>query len=177
MLTDIAVGILVVLVFGMVLTVLAHLWMATPYGATPHVIAHEMIALARLQGSEKVYDLGAGDGRLLLLAKKLHPRITAVGFELAPLIYLWGRARIALAGGNVVLRLRNALTQNLRDADVIFLYLTPRLMAALEGKFDLELRRGTRVVSHVFRFPGRKPLEEKKVPWGRGEKTILLYQW
>lgn len=160
-----------------VITALAHLFMATPYGPTPLPVAREMIRLAELKGDETVYDIGAGDGRLLIEAKRQAPGIHAKGFEIALGIWLVGKLRIWYSRQYICLRLQNALKVHLADADVIFLYLFPGLLRRLESKFDAELRPGTKVISHVFRFPGRKPLREVRVPWKRGEKTVLVYEW
>ena len=50
-------------------------------------------------------------------------------------------------------------------------------MKKLHAKFDRELRPGTRVVSYVFKFPGKEPEQEVKVPWMGGERYVRVYRW
>jgi hypothetical protein len=88
-----------------------------------------------------------------------------------------GKIRIWLSGQSVHWILGNLLSQDMSKTDVILLYLIPSLMEKLEDKFDKELRPGTRVVTHVFRFTRREPVSQVKVPWMWGEKTINLYVW
>lgn len=177
LLGDIVIGLILVLILILVFTIIAHIWVATPFVPTPNKIVESMITLADMRGDEKVYDLGAGDGKILIAAKRRFLGIRAEGFEIALGVWLLGKIRIALSRQHVTLRMRNSLHQNLRDADVIFLYLLSGMMEHLESKFDSELRPGTKVVSHAFQFPGRKPVKELRVPWGRKEKKLFLYIW
>ena len=148
-----------------------------PYVPTSRSIARAMITFARLRGGEQVFDLGAGNGRILIEAKRMHPSISATGFELAPTVWLLGLLKIFLSGHRIAFFRRDARTANLRDADVIFLYLSPGLMAQLEEKFDRELRPGTVVIAHAFRFPRREPTEVLKLDRWSGKKTLLRYEW
>ena len=174
------VAVLVAVVFLMVVLILtgvAHLRTRTPYGGTPPEIRDVMLHVAGLAGKEMVYDIGAGDGRLLIAAKRLHPGIRAVGYENALGVWLIGKLRILLSGQDVTLLLRNALRDDLSGADAVFLYLGPEMMRELEAKFDRELRPGTKVISHSFHFPHRAPSEDQTLPWGRRMKHVLLYVW
>jgi hypothetical protein len=122
-------------------------------------------------------DLGAGDGRFLLAVRKAHPTIHAVGCELQPLVWLLGKFHIWWAGEEMEWKLGNALRQDVRGADCIFLYLSPDLLAALEEKFDRELKPGAKVITYVFRFPRRQPLASRPVPWLGDTKELWLYHW
>ncbi|MSR87021.1 hypothetical protein EXS70_02505 [Candidatus Peribacteria bacterium] len=148
-----------------------------PYVPTPGSTARAMVTLARLKGNEKVFDLGAGNGRILIEAKRMHPSLDATGIEFSPTVWLLGIVTILLSGQRVAFFRRDARKIDLRDADAIFLYLSPHLMAQLEDKFDQELRPGTVVISHAFRFPRRQPVEVTKVQRWNGLKTILRYEW
>lgn len=168
---------LVALVSVFLITIVGHLRFGTPFVPTRRSVAREMITLAHIKANETVFDIGAGDGGLLIEAKRMHPGIRAVGSEVALGVWLYGRLKIFLSGQNVELRLRNAFKDDLRAADVIFLYLGPGMMQKCESKFDAELKPGTRVVSHVFTFPGRKPVAEVFAKQGRKKKRLLLYVW
>ncbi len=177
-LAGLLLGLVIALVVMVLLTAAYHVWRRVPYVPTPMVAVRAMVELAALTGGERVYDLGAGDCRLLIEAKRACPGIRAVGYEGAPLIWLLGKLRILLSGVGVELSARNFLVQDLSDAAVIFLYVTPGVMRTLSDKFTRELVPGTRVISHVFTFSGRTPhvVREVDVPlWGR--KKVYLYRW
>jgi precorrin-6B methylase 2 len=177
MLANIAVFGLALLTIGIFVMLTTHLWVSVPYLPTPRKVVERMVVLAKLKPGDCVYDLGAGDGRLLVAAKRHAPEARAIGYELAPMVWLLGKFRIARSGQAVDLRFGDARKADLRDADCIFLYLLPDLMKELQAKFAQELRPGTRVVSYVFRFPDRTPEKTEKVPWLGGERTVLVYRW
>jgi hypothetical protein len=93
--------------------------------------------------------------------------------EFVPTVWMLGWVRIRLAGQQVNWKLGNALHADISRADVVFLYVTPHLMASLEDKFDRELRPGTVVIANTFRFPRRKPEREVQA----AGKTVRRYVW
>lgn len=161
------------------LLVLAFMGIAlrSPYVPTPRSAATRMITLAALKPGDRVVDLGAGDARLLIAAARACPGITAIGAELVPPVWLLGKLNIWRSRACVALRLADAFQQDLRDTDVLFLYLMPELMDALEMKCSRELRPGTRVVSNTFPFPNRPPAHREVVKTWWGEKKIFVYRW
>ena len=177
MLPLISLWLLVFLTLLLVVTIFMHLWLRVPYVPTPRRVIEEAILMAKIEGKETVFDLGAGDGRVLLTLVRRFPQITAIGCELVPTIWLLAVIRRFLSGKRYVLHLRAAEEEDVRSADVVFVYLFPHLLSALTAKFDRELRPGTRVISHTFRFPGREPVEEKRVRGIAGETSLLLYRW
>jgi hypothetical protein len=166
-----------VLVVILLFTALAHVRTATPYGATPRAIMDAMIELAAFQGDEVFVDVGAGDGRMLQAVKQAFPGVEAIGYENALAMWMIGRVRLWISRTKGKFLLRDARRDDLSRADVVFLYLGPTMMGSLQEKFDRELRPGTRVLSHCFRFPDRVPLQEILVPCGYGKKKVLVYQW
>lgn len=176
-LADLVIGLIVAFMAIFTLTVITHLRTGTPYGGTPAAVSAEMIRLARIHGTEKIVDIGAGDGRLLIAAKKTYPGIRAIGFENALGVWMAGKLRILFSGQSIRFLCRDALKANFHDADVIFLYLMPDMMAKLQPKFDAELRPGTRVISHAFQFHAKVPTAESRAPGWMREKKIYLYQW
>lgn len=166
-----------VLIIAMIVTVAAHVFLRVPYVPTPWNVARKMVDFAELKGNETVYDLGAGDGRLLITAKRQYPGIWAIGCELAPTIWLWGKLRIWWSGQQIDFYMRNVLKQDLHDADCVFLYLLPSLMEKLGKKFDAELKPGTKVLSYAFQFKNRKPVQEQNVRWLKGERKLRMYMW
>ena len=136
-----------------------------------------MVEMADLRGKETVYDLGAGDGRLVVAAKKEHPDIRAIGIEFVPTVWALGKAYIWYSKQEVEFVCGNVLKRNVSDADCIFLYLIPGLMDKLEKKFDEELKKGTKVISYAFRFKGRTPVKKIQVPWLGSTRYLNLYEW
>ncbi len=170
-------ALVLLMVVVLLLTILAHLRTATPYGGTPQAVGMAMVHLARLEDGQRVCDIGAGDGRLLIAAKRACSKIQAVGFENALGVWLVGKLRILWSGQKVRLLLRDARKFNFSRADAVFLYVGPEMMRSLLPKFDRELKKGARVVSHSFRFPGRKPVKVEEVSTGKKVKKVYLYRW
>ncbi len=165
------------MVLGVLLTGVSHFFVGAPYVPTPARIMDQMFALARLKGAEVIYDLGAGDARFLIEAKRRYPGIVAKGCEIVPTIWLLGRLRIWWSGQYVRLTRDNALAMDVADADVIFLYLTPPLMSKLLPSFRRTLRPGTIVVTHAFALPGLEPEETVQVRAWRRTKTLYRYRF
>lgn len=135
-----------------------------------------MISIAGLRSKEKVLDLGCGDGRLLFEAERKRKKIRAVGFEVAPLVYLLAKLRKWFFRSNASIKFQNFFRVNLRDADVIFCYLLPGTMEKLSGKIRKECRKGTRVISNTFHLPGFQPVKIMKRNRKLGLPTIYLYR-
>lgn len=136
-----------------------------------------MLDLADLKPGDTVYDLGAGDGRLLRAAKLREPTLMTIGYEILPLVWLLGRCRSWWAGTRDDLRLGSFFTADISDADVVLTYLYPEIMEKLAVKLDLELKPGTRVVANAFGFTHREPVERRDVDIGKGTREVLVYQW
>ncbi|MBI3336440.1 hypothetical protein HYZ98_02655 [Candidatus Peregrinibacteria bacterium] len=160
-------------ILALSVTIILHIFLPVPYVPTPHKIVERMVELAEFKGDEIVHDLGAGDARLLIAAKRRYPGLTVRGCEVVPTIWFLGKLRSWWSRVPVDLCCGSIERADVRDADVIFLYLIPSLMAKLEKKFDLELREGTRVISSAFTFPTKKEVYSEMV-WG---KKVFVYEW
>ncbi|MDD3896891.1 MAG: hypothetical protein PHU04_03560 [Candidatus Peribacteraceae bacterium] len=176
-LLDVLLVTLTVLLFLLTCTMIAHVWVRVPYVPTEARVVEAMVDSARLLPGQVVYDLGAGDGRTLIAALRKCSAIRAIAIESVYTVYLWGRLKTLLSGEKVQWKFGSFLKRNVSDADAIFLYLCPSLMAKLEQKFTAELRRGTRVVSHAFVFPNRQPLTVIEVPCKRRVRKVYVYEW
>ncbi len=175
-----------IVTFIALLTMLGSLWVWVPYVPTPKKVVRRMVELAKIQGHERVYDLGCGDARLLIEAKRSYPGIQAVGYELPLGIYLLARFRVWLSGLAVPVHMRDFRKVNLADAEVIFLYLVPEVFAKLESKLNRELKSGTRIISHGFEFPKKVPVHVERVAlpsWhpfrtrGKEGPRVFVYEW
>ena len=117
-------------------------------------IVNRMMDMAEVGPGDVVYDLGCGDGRMLLTAAMRY-RARAVGIEIDPLRYLWCQFLITILGQRKRIRIvfGNLFNKDLSEADVVMCYLMPDALTKLEKKFIQELRPGTRIVSNRFTFP------------------------
>jgi SAM-dependent methyltransferase len=179
--------IIILLIMGLLLgTAIVFLFTFVPYIPTPMRVVRKMVDLAKLRGCERIYDLGCGDARLLIESKRRHPEVHAIGYEISPIPYLLAHLRKALKRKDVHIKFKSFFGENLADADLIFLYQMPHTMKKLEEKLQRELRPGTRVVSHGFRFYGREPVKTLhigKKPTILGfahpqrDPVVYLYEW
>ena len=123
-----------------------------PYVPTPLNVVREMLILAEVGPDDVLYDLGCGDGRILLTAVEEFDIARAVGFELNHRMVEATRLKIedkALANRVKVVE-GNFFEEDLSEASVVTLYLTTSGNAKLKPKFKKELREGARIVSHDF---------------------------
>jgi precorrin-6B methylase 2 len=163
--------------FGIAFLLLSALWLVAPalYGVpwvpTRAARIRRALQMAKLQPGETLYDLGAGDGRVLVLAAKEFGA-RAVGVEVGPAQCLVGWLRIWFSGCRHRVRMRcgDFYRANVTEADVIFVYLTSTQTTRLQKKLDRELRPGARVVSVAADFPGWQPSQVDR------ESLIFLYQ-
>jgi len=129
-----------------------------PFVQTPLEVAKKMLDLSQIKRDEVLYDLGCGDGRLIILAAK-ETGAKATGIELREDLIERARTEIKRLNleGKVKVIQGNFFDVAISDADVITLYLTSSANERLRPKLEAELKRGARVVSHDFKVPGWKP--------------------
>jgi ubiquinone/menaquinone biosynthesis C-methylase UbiE len=129
-----------------------------PFVQTPLEVARKMLDLSQIKTGERLYDLGCGDGRLIILAAR-ETGARATGVELRD--DLIERARTEIKRLNLEDKVNviqgNFFDVSVSDADVVTLYLTSSANERLRPKLEAELRQGARVVSHDFKVPGWKP--------------------
>ena len=128
-----------------------------PYVPTPPEIVAEMLKLAEVKKGDTVYDLGCGDGRIVVAAAKLGAR--GVGVDLNPerIREATENARTAGVTDRVKFIEGNLFEAEIKDATVVTLYLLPGVNERLKPRLLAELRPGTRVVSHSFDMGDWKP--------------------
>lgn len=107
------------------------------------------------EGTEgKIVDLGAGWGSLAYPIAKRFPNAEVVGYELSPLPWLYSRLKgLIVARKNLKLHRQNVFEADVREADIVVVYLHPAAMRKLQKKFEEELRPGTVVISNTFVVP------------------------
>ncbi|KAF0126673.1 MAG: 50S ribosomal protein L11 methylase [Elusimicrobia bacterium] len=124
---------------------------------TPHKVVREMLKLARVTGKDIVYDLGCGDGRIVITAART-AGARAWGFEIDPDLVEEARlnAEKEKVGRLVTIEERDIFTVDLSSASVVMLYLLPELNVKLLPQLA-RLRPGARIVSHDFGIEGYPP--------------------
>jgi len=130
-----------------------------PFFPSNPEIVRMMLRLARTSKDDVVYDLGCGDGRVLITAVKEFRAKKAVGYEMRPELYRETLNKVMEIGlgGRIVLYNEDLMRADLREATVITVYLTTDGNEKLRPKLMKDAIRGTRIVSHDFTFNNWKP--------------------
>lgn len=140
------------------------------YSPSSMKVVRKMLNMAETDSEDVVYDLGSGDGRIVIeAAKRFHA--LGVGVEADPLRVLWSRLKIRNLGLQNQVRIiwGNLFHQNLRHATVVMLFLWGKTNENLKEKLQKELEPGTRIVSYVWKFKGWEPITVDK------KERIYLY--
>lgn len=155
--------------------------LVAPYVGSPLPVVRQMLTLAELKPGEVVYDLGSGDGRVVIMAaQKFDAR--AVGIELRGDLVKQALNKVFELGldRRVKILQRDLFDVDVSPADVVFLYLTTSANQKVKPKLESELRRGTRVVSHDYEVLGWKPFEVNNFcenpKLGYPSHTIYVYK-
>ena len=139
---------------------------------TPPQVVDRMLDVARVGRGDVLYDLGCGDGRIVIeAAKRFGTR--GVGIDIDPQRIAEARANARAAGVEHLVQFRNAdlFETDFSEATVVTLYLLPSLNVKLRPKLWKELRRGARVVSHDFDMGDWKPLQTHQI----GNRTVYFW--
>lgn len=122
-----------------------------PFVPTPQDVVEKMLAMAQVSGKDVVYDLGSGDGRLVITAAKKYGA-RGVGIDIDPARIAEGKANAKAAGveGQVEFRQQDALAADLSQATVVTLYLLSSSNVKLRPRLLQQLKPGARIVSHQF---------------------------
>ena len=181
--------VLLTLGLSILLFIVGLLWILIPalYGLPPVPTQPERIRkalkLANLEPNELLYDLGAGDGRVLSIAAGDFGA-KAIGIEIGPIqcALIWLRAVASGPGDKIQIRWANFYKADLRNADVVFVYATSNEVMKLASHLERQLKKGARVVSISADFPGWEPsaLDEHdlifiyEMPPAQGSLTTYL---
>ncbi len=148
-----------------------------PYIPSPQIVVDRMLEMAHLRPGETVYDLGSGDGRILITAAQKY-RARAVGIELSPELCRYTTEKIARLGLQDMVKVvhENLLKVDLRPADVVTIYLLTSSNSRLRPNLEKYLRPGSRVVSNDFEIRGWSAKETSYVKVEGARHTIYLYE-
>ena len=144
----------------------------SPYVATPPRVVEAMLDLAGVDGQDTVYDLGCGDGRIVIRAAQKYGA-RGIGIDNNPDRIEEARANAGSAGvsENVNFEVRDLFDTDISNATVVALYLLPEVNLRLRPRLLSELRPGTRVVTHSFAMGDWKPDKERVVD------GVHVYLW
>ncbi|HEX5839877.1 MAG TPA: class I SAM-dependent methyltransferase [Anaerolineales bacterium] len=164
--------VLVVFWLSVLLFAIGLLWILIPalYGLPPVPTKPERIRraleMARLQPDETLYDLGAGDGRVLFMAARDFGA-KAVGVEIGPVqcAWIWLRAVASGLGQQIQIKWENYYKADLSKADVVFVYATSKEVLKLAPHLETQMKKGARLVSISADFREWEPsaLDEQEL--------------
>jgi len=151
----IVVSVLFVLIMVFLMSLISTSTKGAPWVPTSRQVVYRMLSMAEVKPGEVVYDLGCGDGRVLITAARRFGA-RAVGVEVDVFRYLWSAIAVTLTGRWKQVRVirGDLFSVDLRDADVVFTYLLQDTNDRLKDKLRRELRPGTRIIANTFVFPG-----------------------
>jgi cyclopropane fatty-acyl-phospholipid synthase-like methyltransferase len=149
----------------------------SPYVATPPDVVDRMLTLARVDSRDVVYDLGSGDGRIVIAAaRKFGAR--GVGVDIDPIRIAESEENARRAGvqDRVTFKLQDALETDVSDATVVTLYMLAAINVKLRPILTKELRPGARIVSHNFAMGDWEPDKVDTFKDAAGT-TRTVYLW
>ena len=148
-----------------------------PYVPTNDAVVEQMLKMAKVGKNDVVYDLGSGDGRIVITAVQRYGAARGVGIDIDPDRIAEARENAQKAGvADRVTFIQGDLFQaDIRDATVVTMYLLQDVNLKLRPKLLSDLRPGTRVVSHNYHMGDWEPREKASVPVGGIEHTVYFW--
>jgi len=149
---------------------------AAPWVPTRKKERDRLIAELPLVEGKVMVELGCGDANVLFAAADRMPGLRAIGYDVAilPIVAAWLRK---LFGGrkyrNISIRIRDLFSQDLSQADIIFVFLLPKIYDRLGKKFGLELKDDCTVAVEAWNIPGIEPMRTVKEP---GMLPLYFYE-
>jgi predicted nicotinamide N-methyase len=155
-----AVGFLIVLLFVVVYfkDVLPLVYQGAPWQPSEIEAIRKMLEMAEVKPGEQLFDLGSGDGRVLITAAGEFGA-QATGIEINPFLVLYSRLRIWLnrLGGRVKVIRADMFKENLGTADVVVIFQREETNERLKNKLVKEMKKGARLVSYVWKMKDWEP--------------------
>lgn len=148
-----------------------------PYVNSPEHAIDRMLQLAALKDGDTLYDLGCGDGRILIAAASRY-KIKGVGIEISEHLAKTAAEKVKKAGLQNQIKIIHAdfMKTDLSDANVVTLYLATTANDRLRPNLERYLKPSTRVVSYDYPIPGWKAIETSATEGRSSQHIIYLYQ-
>jgi len=149
-----------------------------PYVPTPYEVVEEMLKMADVKTTDVVFDLGCGDGRIVVMAAKKFGARRAYGVDIDPVRVKEARELAQKEGveKKAIIYENDVFKTDFSSATVVTMYLLPEYNAKLRPRLVRMLAVGTRIVSHDFDMPVWTPVETKTVT-DKGGGTHTVYLW
>ena len=151
-------NIILLLIIIVLLVLLSWVWPPhspwAPWWRTNKKTARAICKLAGINSRDIIYDLGCGDGTLIIIAAKEYGA-RAVGIEIDPMRYVIAKLRVWFNGlqDRVVIKRKSFFDEAISKATIVNVYLVPKTLNLLLPKFKKELKKGTLIVSYRYEFP------------------------
>ncbi len=163
-----------IITYSVILVCLWFIWpimIGAIFIPTPHKIVERMLKIAEVKEDDILYDLGSGDGRIIIEAAEKY-KVKTIGVEADPLRVFWSRAKIRSRDmhDRVKVIWGNFLQSDLSSATVVTVYQGIGINGKLVKKLEKELKPGARVVSYIFSFDGWEPIKKES------DSKIFLYK-
>lgn len=130
--------------------------------------------LANLKPGETFIELGCGNGRVCRAVAKQSPEAHIIGVELSLLQYLIACVQAKFSGcKNIEIKFGNAFSQDLKQVDVVYMFLMPETYQKIRSKLETDLKPGIRVISYVWPVPGWTPAKTDEAP---NSQKLFLFQ-
>jgi hypothetical protein len=149
-----------------------------PYVPTPHEVVEKMLEMAQVKKGDVLYDLGSGDGRIVIAAAKKYG-VRAIGFEINSYRVKLSRELIKKEGLTNLAEVRDQdiMTVDLSGATVLTMYLLPEVNLQLRPNIQKRMKPGSRIVSHDFDMGDWKPERTEKLKDASGwDHTLYLWR-
>jgi protein-L-isoaspartate O-methyltransferase len=149
-----------------------------PYFPTPPSVVEKMLRFGELKSGEKMFDLGSGDGRIVIMAAKKFGA-DATGIEIDEALYKQSSAEIKRQNLSNSARIihGDVTQQDYSSANLLTVYLLPNSNTKIRPMLEKQLKKGTRVVAHDFEFSGWTPEKTEHLEDEEGRShTIFLYR-
>jgi tRNA G37 N-methylase Trm5 len=149
-----------------------------PYVPTPQEVVERMLELAEVKQGDVVYDLGSGDGRIVVTAARKYG-VKAIGFEIDPERIKESRENVKKAGvGHLVeIRQQDIRTVDLSPATVLTMYLLPEVNLLIRPNIWKMMKPGSRIVSHDFDMGDWQPAKTERIKDGSNwDHTLYLWR-
>ena len=149
-----------------------------PFVPTPPEVIDRMLEMARVKSNDTIYDIGSGDGRIIIQAAKKYG-VKGVGIEIDHDLVKKARDNAVREKVEhlVEFRVQDAFTADVSPASVLTVYMLPEFNAKLRPMLEKQLRSGSRVVSHDFEIRGWTPDRIERVKGGlMHDHTIFLFE-
>lgn len=146
---------------------------SAPWVPTKKKDVERFLKLAEIKPGQKMYDLGCGDGRLICAAAQAGAQAYGCELSLLPLILVYLRRLFQKEKSRIKISYQSIWQADLRDADIVYFYLLPKIYPKLKEKLEKELKKGAKVIVYVWPIKGWTPL---KVDTLNHCPALYLYQ-